>query len=304
VRVALIGGAGFIGCAVASALAARGMSPVLFDIPARLAATADLVPDAERVPFDFALDADAAPVLGGFDALAHLGATTHPARSMDSMVYDAASNIPTSVRLFEAAAERGIERLVFASSGGTVYGSPSRLPVRESAPTNPLSAYGVSKLAIEHYLALIPGVQGISLRLANPYGSFQLRGSAIGVIARYARRIAEGQPLEVWGDGSVVRDYIAVEDVAEAFVAALCGRLPAGTFNVGSGEGVRLDEIIALLFATSGRTVPVEYLPARRFDVPSIVLDCAALRAQAPWVPRIALAEGIASLWRDVANGR
>jgi UDP-glucose 4-epimerase len=303
VRVALVGGAGFIGCAVAEALARRGDAPVLLDLPRRLEATADLAPGAPRVAFDFATAVDPTPAVAGFDALVHLGSTTHPARSMASMHYDAASNIAPSLALFEAAARRGIPRVVFASSGGTVYGAPSSLPVDEEAATRPLSAYGVSKLAVERYLALVPGVAGVSLRIANPYGIFQLRGAPVGVIANYARRLAHGEPLEIWGDGSSVRDYIAIEDVATAFLAALGDVLPAGVYNVGSGQGVRLDEVIRLLFEVAGRHAPVHRLPARGFDVPAIVLDCSRLRSACGWAPRTDLPTGIAALWEAASRG-
>lgn len=298
-RVAIVGGAGFIGCALAATLRADDAEPVLFDIPDRLAATADLLPGVARVAFDFSSDDDGVARLRGFDALAHLGATTTPAHSMASMQFDARSNIAPSLRLFEAAASAGIGRVVFASSGGTVYGAPSRLPVDEDAPTRPLSAYGVSKVAIENYLAIVPGIDGVSLRVANPYGPFQLRGAAIGVIAHYARRLAQGLPFEVWGDGSVVRDYIAIDDVAAAFVAALRNdQVFSGAYNVGSGTGTRLDAIIALLFDTAGRRVPVNYLPARNFDVPAIVLDSARLRAVSDWRPQVELEAGVRALWQ------
>jgi UDP-glucose 4-epimerase len=161
----------------------------------------------------------------------------------------------------------------------------------------------VSKLAIEHYLAIVPGIEGISLRVANPYGSFQLRGAPVGVIANYARRLAHDMPIEVWGDGSVVRDYVAIEDVAAAFVAALCdAAVRPGVYNVGSGQGLRLGAIIALLFETAARQVAVRYLPARKFDVPAIVLDCSRLRESGAWRPRVELREGVRALWREAVR--
>jgi UDP-glucose 4-epimerase len=298
-RIALVGGAGFLGCAIADRLQRDGHAVALLDLPSRLAATAQLAPGAARVAFDFATEDAASALAGGFDALAHLGSTTHPAHSMASMVYDATSNIAPSVRLFEAAVAAGVGTIVFSSSGGTVYGAPVRLPVVEDAAAGPLCAYGVSKLAIEHYLRLVPGTRAISLRVANPYGVFQLRGAPIGVIARYARQLAAGVPIEVWGDGSIVRDYIAIEDVADAFATALAAPgIASGTYNIGSGTGTSIDGIIALLFGIAGRQTRVDYLPARSFDVPAIVLDATRWRDQSGWHPRIPLEQGVGALWR------
>ncbi len=303
-RVAIVGGAGFIGCAVAGALAQRGWQPMLLDSATRLARVVDFQPEVPRREFDFSADAHAASAIDGADAVIHLGCTTDPARSMSSLAFDSDSNIGPSLRLFEAAVRGGARRVIFASSGGTVYGAPLQLPVREDAPTNPLSAYGVSKLSIEKYLALFASLRGVSLRIANPYGPLQLRGAAVGVIARYVQAVKRGQALEVWGDGKTIRDYIAIEDVAEAFACALVeDALPAGAYNIGSGNGTSLDGVISTIFGISGHHVPVQYLPARSFDVPEIVLDSSLFSRLASWSPRVPLHEGVARLW-TFADGR
>ena len=300
-RIAIVGGAGFVGCAVARAMLATGLHPVIMDTPGRLSVITGLEPAVPRAPFDFSTDRIMTAQLEGFDALVHLGCTTNPARSMASMVFDAESNIGPSLRLFEAAAEANVSRVVFSSSGGTVYGVPATLPVTETAPTHPRSAYGVSKLAIEKYLSLFTRLNGVSLRLANPYGAFQLRGAAVGVIARYVLAVRHRQPLEVWGDGSNVRDYIAIEDVAAAFVAAVSTpTLETGAYNVGSGSGVDLTTIIKTIFAVTGCEVPVVHVPARPYDVPAIVLDSSLFAQRVGWRPRISLAAGVGQLWSEV----
>lgn len=302
-RVVIVGGAGFMGCAIAAALRARGHAVAVFDTADRLAKATPKLGGAEAVAFDFARDAADPARLAGADALVHLGCTTNPALSMQDMAYDAESNIGPSIRLFDAAARAGIGRVVFSSSGGTVYGAPELLPVPETHASKPLSAYGVSKWAIEHYLALHDGVRGVSLRVSNPYGAQQLEGAAIGVIARYVAQVAAGETLQVWGDGRIVRDYIAIEDVADAFAVAVeAPTLAHAVYNIGSGEGRNLLDIIEAVFRAAGRRVPVQHQPGRAYDVPEIVLDPARFIADTGWRPRTSLEEGVAALWRIAAG--
>ena len=300
-RVLIVGAAGFIGNAVADALVNTGVEVRLADTKRRLDRRAAASLGREVHQFDFSSQVASDDLLDGVDALIHLGCTTNPARSMADMAFDANSNIGPSIRLFESAAQAGIDRVIFASSGGTVYGAPGHACVTENSPTAPISAYGVSKLAIERYLAICPGICGVSLRIANPYGSGQLRGSAVGVIAKYLLAVSRGQPLEVWGTGSVIRDYIAIGDVARAFVAAILERdIVPGPYNIGSGDGLSVNEIIARIFAVSGRRVSVEYQQARGYDVPAIILDSTLFRRQTGWCPRTALNQGISELWAHV----
>lgn len=302
-KVLVVGAAGFLGSAVVSAMKGAGFAVTIADTSERLKRCTDLAAGHEARAFDFARQLPKPDMFDGVDALVHLGCTTNPAHSMAAMDFDADSNIGPSIRLFEAAASAGVERVVFASSGGTVYGAPDRLPVDEMAGTHPLSAYGVSKLAIENYLAIQPGVRGLSLRVANPYGAFQLRGASIGVIARYLLAVSRGEPLEVWGDGSVVRDYIAIGDVADAFVvAATHPGLAAGAYNIGTGVGTSLCRIIEMIFDASGRRVPVLHRPARGYDVPAIVLDCDRFAVATGWRAATDLANGIAELWGRVVQ--
>ena len=302
-RVAIVGGAGFIGCSLVQYLHQHGISVRVLDSARRLERVGGRLNDAETCSFDFSRDGDAGPLLENVDALVHLACSTNPARSMGNMALDAESNIAPSLRLFDAAVAAGISRVVFSSSGGTVYGIPQRLPLDESHPTRPLSAYGVSKLAIENYLSLYPSLDGISLRIANPYGTYQLQGAVVGVIARYVNSISRGESIEVWGDGTVVRDYIAIEDVVEAFYLALTlPGFPRGVYNVGSGVAASINDIIEAVFDVSGRMVPVRYASSRSYDVPSVVLDNSSFSRAASWAPAIPLRKGIENLWRSAAG--
>ena len=219
---------------------------------------------------------------------------------MRSFWYDAQSNILPSIRLFDAAANAGVRRVVFASSGGTVYGSPRRLPVREDEMSKPLSAYGISKVAIEQYLSLYREFLPVSLRIGNPYGMYQLRGTTIGVMARYLRAALDGDVIEVWGDGSVVRDYIDIDDVVSAFRLALTVEdLPAGAYNIGTGIGTSVGEIIDIISGLAHRKLEIRRLESRGYDVPSITLDPARFMLATGWSPTIGMVEGLGRMWRS-----
>ncbi|WP_186760032.1 NAD-dependent epimerase/dehydratase family protein [Luteimonas wenzhouensis] len=295
-RVVIVGGAGFIGTALADRLSGRGDDVLVADTRRRLDRAQAWLPAVETREFDFVSGDDPHPLLEGADTVVHLACATTPASSMQSIAGDALRNILPSIRLFDAARSASVRRLVFSSSGGTVYGAPSRLPVQECDTGTPLSAYGVSKMAIEHYLSLYPALSPLSLRVANPYGAYQLQGAAVGVIARYARAAAAGEPIEVWGDGAIVRDYIAIEDVARAFELAVAGDLAPGAYNVGTGTGASLNEIIAMIESLSGHPLEVRRSPARQYDVPGIVLDPGKFARATGWTPRLGLRDGVARL--------
>lgn len=297
-RVVIVGGAGFIGTALARGVHRDGHDVLVLDSPRRMARVGDLLTEIECRPFDFLQD-DARALLREGDALVHLACSTDPASSMGSFARDAEWNILPSIRLFDAAAAAGVARVVFASSGGTVYGAPGHLPVREDAPSRPLSAYGVSKVAIEHYLSLYRRFLPVSLRIGNPYGTYQLRGTTIGVVARCIRATRDGEAFQLWGDGSVVRDYLAIDDVVAAFIAVLFAEsVPAGAYNVGSGQGTSVSELVEIVSDIAGRSPEIHRLDARAYDVPAITLDATRLSCATGWSARTTLSAGIEQMWR------
>lgn len=300
-RTAIIGGAGFIGTALAARLIEAGQSVHVLDLPSRLERAAPFLRDATSVAFDFPDLGGLNAALDGASAVVHLACTTTPASSMSPLSRDAMENIAPSVAIFEAAGRAGVKRVLFSSSGGTVYGNPERVPVREDDAGGALSGYGVSKLAIESYLRLEAqqaGFDGVSLRIGNPYGPYQLQGTSIGVIARFLSDVRDGRPLEVWGDGSVIRDYIYIDDVVQAMQVAIeAPTMPSGIYNIGSAEGKSLNEIIEVVADVTGRAPQVNYTPARGFDVAAIVLDNRLFRDTTGWAPQTSLSAGVRRLW-------
>jgi UDP-glucose 4-epimerase len=244
----------------------------------------------------------------GVTTIIHLIHTTIPSTSMQDMVYDVASNVIPSLRLLEQARQWGVSRFLFISSGGTVYGAPQRIPVSEEDPTLPLCSYGITKLAIEKYVQLYTrfhGIRGVVIRLSNPYGRHQLGGVPVGAIANFLNKVKKGQPIEIWGDGSIVRDYIYIDDVVEAIERIVTHHtLAAGVYNLGSGQGYSLNEVLTEICRVTKISPEVSYLPSRPFDVPKIVLNVERIKRALQWEPRVSLREGITRMWSYLGRDR
>ncbi len=293
----IIGGRGFLGSHVGRALLARGHRLRLFDRPA-VSATYPLEgPGVEQVEGDFLNAGDLRAALQEVGAVVHLASTTVPKTSNDDPVHDVETNLVPTLRLLEEI-RRGPHdvKVLFASSGGTIYGIPETVPVTESHPTAPQCAYGICKLAIEHYLRLYHALHGLRycvLRLANPYGEGQRPEGQQGAVGVFASRALRGEPVEIWGDGSVVRDYIHAADVADAFARALDYGGEARVFNIGSCRGHSLIEIVEALEKVLGRGVARGHMPGRPFDIPVNVLDISRARRELGWQPTVTLENGL-----------
>jgi UDP-glucose 4-epimerase len=275
----VLGGAGFIGSHLVDGLKAAGHQVRVFDRPHEFLDPADL----ERS-------------LPGAELVFHLISTTVPKNSNDNPALDIESNIAGTARLLELLRKHKPRRLVFISSGGTVYGVPRATPIRESHPTDPISSYGIHKLAIEKYLHMNHSLYGLDyriLRVANAYGERQRTDKAQGAVAAFLERVLRGQPIEIWGDGSVVRDYVYVGDIAQAFLRVLQYEGEERIFNIGSGHGVSLNELVQAIGEVIGQRPAVEYTPGRRFDVPVNVLDITRAQHELGWRPRMQLTDGL-----------
>ena len=302
----VLGGAGFLGSHLTEALLARGRSVRVFDREnVDLRNLDGISGDWHFLGGDFLSEADQRRAIDGAHTLFHLISTTIPATSNQDPVFDVETNMLASVRLLDLARRQGVTRVVFVSSGGTVYGRPSQLPVAETHPTDPLVSYGVIKLAIEKYLALYSHLYGLSsrvLRLSNPYGPHQNPKGAQGAASVFLARVHAGMPVTIWGDGSVVRDYIYVTDAVEGILAAN-GQEKTGIYNIGSGVGTSLNDLVAEIREVTGREFEVEYLPGRPFDVPASVLDISRARDDLGWKPRIPLRQGLQKTWEWLGKG-
>jgi len=296
-KCVILGGGGFIGSAVTDRLLRAGHSVRIFERPRvepyRVFGAGESV---EWVTGDFLSANDVGCAIEGADVVLHLVCTTLPKNSNDDPVYDVQSNLVGTLQLLNAMVTRKVRRIVFISSGGTIYGIPKYLPIDESHPTDPLVSYGVTKLAIEKYLHLyesMHGIRALTLRVSNPYGERQRVETAQGVVGAFLHRALAGMPIEIWGDGSVTRDYIFIDDVAEAFARVVEYAGPESIFNISSGAGVSLNELIEILEKVLNRAIERSYLPARPFDVPTNILSNDLARAKLNWAPSTTIREGI-----------
>jgi len=297
-RAVVLGATGFIGSHLVDALLAEGyeVHGLARRLPGLISATAQAHPACRLEALDMA-DADGLMrVCTDADLVVHLASGSLPQSSNADPLADVGVNLLGGLHVLEAARRAGVGRLVVVSSGGTVYGVPQEVPIRESHPTDPTCSYGITKLALEKYVALyrqLHGLDGLVLRVANPYGERQRLNASQGVVPVFFGRALRGEPLEIWGDGSTERDFLHVSDVVAALQAAARYQGPERLFNIGSGQGLSLLELVRLLEQELDRPLAVTHHPARGFDVPTNVLCIERAYRCLNWRPRVPVAEGL-----------
>lgn len=300
-RCLVLGGAGFIGSHLVELLVQEGQAVRVFDLPGRGARwLAPLEKKIELVEGDFREPRQVAAALAGCEAVFHLIATTVPASSNRDPVFDVETNVVATLRLLEACVRNRVKQVIFSSSGGTVYGEATSQPIPETHPTAPRASYGITKLANEKYLALFHQLHGLDytvLRIANAYGPRLPVSGEQGVVGAFLAHLKRGEPIPLWGDGSGIRDYVYVGDVARAFRAALGQPSPFRVFNIGTGVGTSLKELIAWMERVTGRRATIKVRPARPVDVPVNVLDPTRARQHLGWRPATSLETGLARTW-------
>ncbi len=238
-----------------------------------------------------------------------LAYATVPQTSFVNPVFDLQANLPASVGLLQETSQLPrLRQLMIVSSGGTIYGPVSRLPIHEDAPTAPISPYGITKLTLEHYGRMFHRIQGVPVtivRPANAYGPGQRPFVGQGFIATAIGHILKRDKVTIFGEQGTVRDYLHVRDVASGMLAALAGEGCGETFNVGSGVGRNNREVLSAIepHATkAGYEIGLNIAPERHFDVPANILSFSKLASQTGWQPRVAFEDGIEEVWADVVG--
>lgn len=301
-RILVLGGCGFIGSHVVDVLVKAGHRVRVLDRQPE--AFRSPVPDVEYVVGTYADTAVLSEALMGVDSVVHLVSTTVPSTSNIDPVSDIEGNLIATVRLLEMMRAVGVHNIVFLSSGGTVYGIPNADLISEAHPLQPVSSYGIVKAAIENYLHMehhLHNLRYCTLRVSNPYGPRQGHGGVQGVIGTYLWRIAHDEPIEVWGDGSVVRDFIYVRDIADLCLQSLETDV-SGVFNAGYGSGASILEIISIIEGVVGQSIKPIFKSGRKFDVPRAVLDINRAQTQFGWTPEVSLEDGIHKTWEWVSK--
>jgi UDP-glucose 4-epimerase len=293
----VLGGNGFIGSHIVDLLLQNN----------HFVRVVDKFPERFRKPLDgvdyriihFEDKAELAESLTNIDIVYHCISTTVPSTSSLDPIYDIQSNLVNTVSFLNMMIKAEIKRIVFLSSGGTVYGNPTETPTRETHPLRPISSYGIVKVAIENYLfmyEMLNKMKPVILRPSNPYGPRQGHFQTQGVISTFLKSIRSDKELFVWGTGDIVRDYIYIDDLVElCYQASISDR--CGVFNVGSGRGTSINEIIGIISRITNINADAKFYPQRAVDVQKIVLDISKTTETFKWAPKISLEEGIRDMW-------
>lgn len=299
-KIVLLGGTGFIG----SHLFSRLSKNEEYDVKVFSSRPANWVSPALQKSFiqgDFRDIGPLMRVIHDADILIHLVSSTVPSSSIHDPVGDIENNVVGTVNLLSQIPNTAIKKVIYFSSGGTVYGNPTYLPVDEKHPLAPINPYGISKVACESYLRYYSSRFNFEhniIRPSNPYGPGQPVDGIQGVIAAFLSRVLKGQELKVWGDGTAVRDYIYIDDLVE-FVAKLIASDHSGeVFNVGSGVACNLNEIVRVISDVSHTSPRVVNVGAAASNVDEIYLDISRAKTLLDWEPKFSLKEGVELFYR------
>ena len=294
----VLGGCGFIGSHLVDGLLDNGYEVIIFD--KENVDTKNIKHNLNKIKLikgDFANENDITGAIKDIDHIFHFIGTTLPQSSTQNPIYDIESNVISTIKMLEITRSANIKKIIFASSGGTIYGIPRQIPISEDHPTNPICAYGISKLIIEKYLHLyykLYGLDYVSLRFSNAYGERQDPNGSQGAIAVFLGNIIKGNPINIWGDGKVIRDYIYVKDIVDAAIkAAEIDQMDPHVLNIGSGVGTSLKELIDILSQITKKDIQINYTEKRKIDVPVNILDISIAKKILSWEPKYSLTDGI-----------
>ena len=296
-RFLVLGGCGFIGSHIVDHLLAAG-----HDVRVVSRRTEALRGPLTGVDYRLGDCRDAALVsaaLADCDCVIHAFSATTPASGDRDPGLDVEQNLVSALTLLDQMTKAGVRRLVYLSSGGMVYGTPDLVPTPETHPQRPIGSYGIVKVAVENYIGMYARTSGllpVILRPSNTYGERQGANGADGAVSTLMRRALTGERFEIWGDGSVVRDYLHVRDLARLCLLAAESDV-TGIFNAGSGVGTSLRSLVERVTEVSGRSFDVTYGKARSVDTPVSILDIAAARAAFGWSPQVSLEDGLRATW-------
>ncbi|MEP7144840.1 MAG: NAD-dependent epimerase/dehydratase family protein [Ferruginibacter sp.] len=301
-KILITGGTGFIGSFVVEALLQNNNEVLVIangrQLPVYLEKLRNQITYYQG---DFGESDILEKALPGCDAVIHLAWSTVPKQTKGATAYEFSSNIPGNINLIEKCIDYKVDKFIFISSGGTVYGMPDQIPITELHGLNPISNYGLGKLTMEKLLHLYNYTHNIKytiLRVSNAYGERQNLYKNQGVIGVWLKNILQKKKIQIWGDGSVVRDYVYVKDVAASVLNALAQVKGTSIYNIGGGKGYSLNDIVAEINTRLGISVEVDYKPSRNFDVPVNILDISKAQKEIGFQPTVGLSEGIMRTWK------
>lgn len=305
VSALVIGANGFIGSHLVDALVGAGHDVTAFDRFSSSAPTFDAT-NARILPGEFLSRSDLEEAVRGQDMVFHFLSTTTPATAESDPTLDIRTNVAQTVELLESCVSAGVGRFVFASTGGAIYGQQGKAVYSETDRALPISPYGIGKLSIEHYLDYFRATHGLEstvLRVSNPYGTRQRPNRKQGLIPIALRQIARGAPVLQFGDGSMVRDYVYVEDLVR-MILPIVDQVPQHqTYNLGSGAGTSVSEVFDSLRRMTGVDFAIDRRPQPKTFVDRVVLDIGRYRAEFGEQEFTSLDGGVRALWAEMSTG-
>ncbi|WP_181969854.1 NAD-dependent epimerase/dehydratase family protein [Paraburkholderia sp. DHOC27] len=295
-KALITGGFGFIGAHLTNLLVSRGWHVTIVELKEAVPCV-PLPPQNVTTVYGKYYDQSVLrSALVDVDVCFHLASSVGPANSNERVIFDIETNLIGTINLLDAVRASTVRRFIYLSSGGTVYGGKHSEPLTEDMHGSPTCSYGIVKKTVEYYLSLYNKLYGLEynvLRLANPYGVGQRLNGNQGVIANFIGKIISNAPIEIWGDGSVIRDYIYISDAVEAIARAATVESKNELLNIGTGIGLSLSQIVQLLKNEFNHSFDVEYKPGRGVDLPVNILNIEKSRKLLDWTPTVDIAEGI-----------
>lgn len=291
--ILVLGGTGFLGSSLLEPLLCRGCQVRVYS---RGGQPEHPVLGVEYLTGDISDRNRLRQALAGAKLVAHFADATLPQTAEDDPLATLSANLDAAFNILTLCAAGGVERLLYCSSGGTVYGIPQTLPILENAVPAPISSYGLTKYVIENairYFGFKHGLDYVICRPSNIYGPGQSPFRQQGIIAVAMLKTLRQEAITVFGDGSVIRDYLYIDDLTDFFLRCLGGGPGNVTVNVGSGRGYAVNEVLELIRKVSGQPLAVECLAVRSFDVPANYLDIDLANRLYGWKPRVGLEEGL-----------
>ncbi|CQR70540.1 UDP-glucose 4-epimerase [Sporomusa ovata DSM 2662] len=298
-NILLLGAAGFVGTNLTIQLAKeKDVSITLVDKSSNFFGFIDGMnfPNVNIKEVAFKEDTDFDDLTDGQDIVYHLVSTTVPTISNQQIPQELVANVVVTSKLLEACVRNNVKKVVFISSGGTVYGKEVACPLKENTPTNPICSYGVQKVTIEKLLYLYQYMFGLDyriIRLANPYGPYQRPDGILGAVTTFTYKALMNEEITVYGDGSVVRDFIYIDDAVRAIINIANGKNKHRTFNLGCGYGTSIKEVLDTIQTALKLELRIVYRPGRKVDVPVNYLDISRYEKAYGVLQPISLHEGI-----------
>jgi UDP-glucose 4-epimerase len=300
----VIGGNGFLGSHLVDALSHDGHQVTAFDRFAQRPPVFDAT-EVTALTGDFMSDADLAEAVAGKDAVFHMLSTTTPATADADPAFDIRTNVVRTLALIDACVDAKVGRLIFASTGGAIYGPQGKGRYCETDAAEPISPYGIGKLAIERYLDFYRrqrGFESVTCRISNPYGTRQQADRPQGLIPIALRQIAKRLPVVRLGDGSMVRDYIYVEDVVQMLAPMAIEPVQHSVYNIGSGVGLTVNDVLETLERVTQRQIVLDERPKPPSFVDEVVLDTSRFTQEFGVRTLTTLDDGVAETWAAISG--